>query len=135
MKYTRSSELGLVWAGTTSVRKAYEWDPATLIDGVGERDVHGVEAPLWSETIETRKGLDHLAFPRLLGVAEIGWSRCGRALVARLPKTSWRVRPSARRARRGFPPGARGAVGGAGQRRPVIEPRPVFSAASGHAPQ
>ena len=75
MKYTRSSELGLVWAGTTSVRKAYEWDPATLIDGVGERDVHGVEAPLWSETIETRKGLDHLAFPRLLGVAEIGWSR------------------------------------------------------------
>jgi hexosaminidase len=74
MKYTRSSELGLVWAGTTSVRKAYEWDPATLIDGVGERDVHGVEAPLWSETIETRKGLDHLAFPRLLGVAEIGWS-------------------------------------------------------------
>ena len=75
MKYTRSSELGLVWAGTTSVRKAYEWDPATLIDGVGERDVHGVEAPLWSETIERRKGLDHLAFPRLLGVAEIGWSR------------------------------------------------------------
>ena len=56
MKYTRSSELGLVWAGTTSVRKAYEWDPATLIDGVGERDVHGVEAPLWSETIETRNG-------------------------------------------------------------------------------
>jgi len=74
MKYTRSSELGLTWAGTTSVRAAYDWDPATLVDGVEERDVAGVEAPLWSETISTRAGLDHLAFPRLLGVAEIGWS-------------------------------------------------------------
>jgi hexosaminidase len=74
MKYARSSELGLSWAGTTSVRSAYDWDPATLVDGVGERDVAGVEAPLWSETISTRAGLDHLAFPRLLGVAEIGWS-------------------------------------------------------------
>jgi hexosaminidase len=74
MKYTRSAELGLTWAGTTSVRAAYDWDPATLVDGVGERDVVGVEAPLWSETISTRAGLDHLAFPRLLGVAEIGWS-------------------------------------------------------------
>jgi hexosaminidase len=74
MKYTRSSQLGLVWAGTTSVSAAYDWDPATLVDGVGERDIAGVEAPLWSETISTRAGLDHLAFPRLLGVAEIGWS-------------------------------------------------------------
>jgi len=74
MKYTRSSPLGLAWAGTTSVRAAYDWDPATLVDGVGERSVAGVEAPLWSETISTRAGLDHLAFPRLLGVAEIGWS-------------------------------------------------------------
>jgi hexosaminidase len=74
MKYTRASELGLSWAGTTSVRSAYDWEPATLVDGVGERDIAGVEAPLWSETISTRSGLDHLAFPRLLGVAEIGWS-------------------------------------------------------------
>ncbi len=74
MKYTRDSELGLQWAGTTSVRRAYDWDPATLIDGVSERDVVGVEAALWTETISTRAGLDHLAFPRLLGIAEIGWS-------------------------------------------------------------
>ena len=78
MKYARSSELGLEWAGTTSVRKAYDWDPATLIEGVSERDVAGIEAPLWSETISTRAGLDELAFPRLLGVAEIGWSPAGR---------------------------------------------------------
>jgi hexosaminidase len=74
MKYTRASSLGLSWAGTTSVRSAYDWEPAALVEGVGERDIVGVEAPLWSETISTRAGLDHLAFPRLLGVAEIGWS-------------------------------------------------------------
>jgi hexosaminidase len=76
-KYTPSTSLGLSWAGTTTVRDAYEWDPATQVEGVADRDVVGVEAPLWSETISTRAELDHLAFPRLLGQAEIGWSPAG----------------------------------------------------------
>ena len=78
MKYDRDSPLGLEWAGRTSVRKAYDWDPADVVEGIAERDVLGVEAPLWSETISTRAGLDWLAFPRLLGVAEAGWSPAGR---------------------------------------------------------
>jgi len=78
MKYDRDSPLGLEWAGTTGVRRAYDWDPAGVVDGISERDVLGVEAPLWSETIDTRAGLDWLAFPRLLGVAEAGWSPAGR---------------------------------------------------------
>ena len=78
MKYDRDSALGLEWAGPPSVRKAYDWDPAAVVDGIAQRDVLGVEAPLWSETIDTRAGLDWLAFPRLLGVAEAGWSPAGR---------------------------------------------------------
>jgi hexosaminidase len=74
MKYTPASALGLSWAGTTTVRDAYGWEPATLVDGVAERDLLGVEAALWSETIDDRAGLDQLAFPRLVGLAEIGWS-------------------------------------------------------------
>jgi hexosaminidase len=74
MKYTPRTPLGLVWAGTTTVRDAYEWDPATQVEGVSENDVVGVEAPLWSETISSRADLDTLAFPRLLGHAEIAWS-------------------------------------------------------------
>ena len=74
MKYAADTRLGLTWAGLTSVRDAYSWDPATQVPGVGERDILGVEAPLWSETIATRADLDSLAFPRLLGHAEIGWS-------------------------------------------------------------
>jgi hexosaminidase len=72
MKYEPGDRLGLVWAGTTSVRDAYEWDPAAA--GVPEERVLGVEAPLWTETAETRADLDFLAFPRLLGHAEIAWS-------------------------------------------------------------
>jgi hexosaminidase len=74
MKYASSYPLGLTWAGTTSVRDAYGWDPATQVDGIPEKSVLGVEAALWSETIDTRAGLDALAFPRLLGLAEIAWS-------------------------------------------------------------
>jgi hexosaminidase len=74
MKYTPSFPLGLSWAGTTSVQDAYTWDPATEVDGVTDKDVLGVEAPLWSETISSRADLDRLAFPRLLGIAEIAWS-------------------------------------------------------------
>jgi hexosaminidase len=77
MKYAPDTALGLEWAGPTSVRDAYSWDPAGTL---AEQDVLGVEAPLWSETTETTSELDFLAFPRLLGHAEIAWSpRSGRA--------------------------------------------------------
>jgi hexosaminidase len=74
MKYVASSPIGLTWAGYTSVRDAYTWDPATQAPGVRERDILGVEAPLWTETAVTRAEVDYLMFPRLLGHAEIAWS-------------------------------------------------------------
>jgi hexosaminidase len=74
MKYEPASPIGLTWAGTTSVRDAYAWDPATQVAGVSERNILGVEAPLWTETVVTRANLDYLVFPRLLGHAEIAWS-------------------------------------------------------------
>ncbi|MEV7968063.1 beta-N-acetylhexosaminidase [Sphaerisporangium sp. NPDC088356] len=74
MKYTARTRLGQDWAGHVEVRRAYEWDPAKLITGVGEKDVFGVEAPLWSESLRTTGDLDHMAYPRLPGIAEIGWS-------------------------------------------------------------
>jgi hexosaminidase len=74
MKYTPASPIGLTWAGMTSVRDAYAWDPATQAPGVRERDILGVEAPLWTETVDSRADLDYLVFPRLIGQAEIAWS-------------------------------------------------------------
>lgn len=74
MKYTPSTELGLNWAGNIEVRDAYEWDPASYLGGVGERDILGVEAPLWSETIRNITAAQYLAMPRLPAIAEVAWS-------------------------------------------------------------
>jgi hexosaminidase len=74
MKYDERTELGLDWAGYVEVRDAYDWDPATLLDGVGEDRVLGVEAELWSETLRTMADVELMAFPRLPGIAEVAWS-------------------------------------------------------------
>ncbi|MGW6458053.1 beta-N-acetylhexosaminidase [Streptomyces sp. NPDC055078] len=78
-KYTDVTRLGLKWAGLVEVDRAYDWDPATYLQdaGVPEDAVIGVEAPLWSETLTSSDELEYMAFPRLLGVAERGWSRGG----------------------------------------------------------
>jgi len=74
MKYDSLSPLGLKWAGYIDVKHGYDWDPATIVNGITEKDILGIEAPLWSETIEDFDDLSFLAFPRLLGYAEIGWA-------------------------------------------------------------
>ena len=33
-----------------------------------------MEAPLWSETLRTMQDIEFMTFPRLPGLAEIGWS-------------------------------------------------------------
>jgi hexosaminidase len=74
MKYRANTRLGLTWAGRIEVREAYAWDPATLLAGVTDAHVLGVEAPIWTETLENIRDVEFMAFPRLAGVAEVGWS-------------------------------------------------------------
>lgn len=74
MKYDASTPLGLSWAGYTSVQDSYEWDPATFAEGVPEESVLGPEAPLWSETLTDIDDVEYMAFPRMAGIAELGWS-------------------------------------------------------------
>lgn len=75
MKYDSLSPYGLTWAGLIPVDHGYRWDPGTLVEGLPEESILGLEAPLWSETISDLTGLEYLAFPRALGYAELGWSR------------------------------------------------------------
>lgn len=74
MKYTTTTELGLDWAGFTDVRTSYDWDPVAYFKGVSENAVLGVEAPLWSETIQNITAAEYLAVPRLPAIAEVGWT-------------------------------------------------------------
>ena len=67
--------LGLDWAkGPTTLDEAYLWDPAAVVPGIGEDELLGVEAPLWTETIGTLGEAEFMAFPRITAIAEIGWS-------------------------------------------------------------
>ncbi|MGA5649187.1 beta-N-acetylhexosaminidase [Streptomyces seoulensis] len=74
MKYTKDTPLGLDWAGLVEVRRSYDWDPGTYLAGAPASAVRGVEAPLWSETLKKSPDLEYMAFPRLPGAAELGWS-------------------------------------------------------------
>lgn len=74
MKYDKETKPGLAWAGYVPVRRSYDWDPGSYLPGVPESSVLGVEAPLWTETIATRNDWEFMAFPRVLSLAELGWS-------------------------------------------------------------
>ena len=78
MKYDSSSTLGLFWAGYISVKKAYDWDPRTLVPKLDSDQIVGLEAPLWTETIENFDDIAYMAFPRIIGHAEIGWSEASK---------------------------------------------------------
>ncbi|WP_420583035.1 beta-N-acetylhexosaminidase [Reichenbachiella sp.] len=74
MKYDSTSRIGYDWAALIEVDRAYNWDPDTVNATVPAELIYGVEAPLWTETVENMKDIEYLVFPRLPGYAEIGWS-------------------------------------------------------------
>lgn len=74
MKYDPDSPYGQHWAGHVDVRDSYDWDPARQVPGVDEAAIAGVEATIWTETLQTMREVEFMAFPRLPGIAEIGWS-------------------------------------------------------------
>jgi len=79
MKYDGSSPLGLDWAALISVKDSYDWEPGSYMDGLEESDILGIEAPLWAETLSTMKDIEYMAFPRLIGLAELAWSSKGQS--------------------------------------------------------
>ncbi|CAH0220234.1 beta-N-acetylhexosaminidase [Plantibacter cousiniae (nom. nud.)] len=75
MQYPDVATAGLTWAdGPTSVERSAVWEPTEIVEGVGEQDILGVEAPLWTETVADVQTLEFLVFPRVASIAEIGWS-------------------------------------------------------------
>lgn len=75
MKYAESNPWGNSWAGAVDVRTAYEWEPTKELAGVGDGEVLGVEAPLWTELVTSEDEIERMAFPRMQAIAEVGWSK------------------------------------------------------------
>ncbi|WP_431688524.1 family 20 glycosylhydrolase [Hahella sp. NBU794] len=90
-------EPGYYWAGFVDTRRVYEFTPmdvfkAAWVDRMGnpltddmwndrtrlaadKQDmILGVQGELWSENVKTEADLFYLALPKLLGLAERGWS-------------------------------------------------------------
>ncbi|MCC4907938.1 beta-N-acetylhexosaminidase [Microbacterium sp. cx-59] len=75
MKPDAQSALGLEWAnGPTSLEAAYSWEPTRVIARASDRDILGVEAALWTETLATEADIEAMVFPRIAAAAEIAWS-------------------------------------------------------------
>ncbi len=74
MQYDSTSRIGLHWAAYIEADDAYNWDPATRLPDVDPKQILGVEAPLWGETIVTLDDIEYLLFPRISAVAEVGWT-------------------------------------------------------------
>jgi hexosaminidase len=74
MQYDSTSRIGLHWAAYIEVDSAYLWDPGAMVPGISDANILGIEAPLWGETIRNIADIDYLTFPRLLALAEVGWT-------------------------------------------------------------
>ncbi|MFI1156124.1 beta-N-acetylhexosaminidase [Streptomyces sioyaensis] len=74
MKYDKNTPLGLSWAGYVDAKRSYDWDPGSYLKGAPAESILGVEAPMWTETLSNSAHIEYMAFPRLPGVAELGWS-------------------------------------------------------------
>ena len=74
MKYDSLTKIGLNWAAFIELDSAYIWSPDKFVEGIKRENIIGVESPLWSETVTNMKEIEYLAFPRIIGHAEIGWT-------------------------------------------------------------
>ena len=62
--------------GMTPLKKTYEYNP--YFDGLnseGEKNILGVETPIWTENVKNFDRMSYMCFPRLIAVAEAGWTR------------------------------------------------------------
>ncbi len=75
MQYDSLCPIGLHWAAYLEVDAAYDWNLETYVEGISRENIIGIEAPLWTETVETMDDIEFLVFPRLLGYAELAWSK------------------------------------------------------------
>lgn len=74
MKYDSTTKLGLMWAGLIEVDTGYIWSLSGRVKEITNDKILGIEAPLWTETISKMDEIEYMVFPRLPGVAEIGWT-------------------------------------------------------------
>lgn len=62
--------------GMTPLKKTYGLDPyLEKLSSTGRKGVMGVETPIWTEYVEDFGRMCYMCFPRMIAVAESGWTK------------------------------------------------------------
>ena len=72
-------KIGRKWSGKyASLKQVFDFKPATYTRGM-EKNGHvlGMQANLWTETVQTVRRMDFMLFPRLAALASAAWSKPG----------------------------------------------------------
>lgn len=56
------------------LEKVYSYNPRAGIDSAKASLIHGIQGNLWVEYIPTEELVEYMIYPRILAIAEIGWS-------------------------------------------------------------
>ncbi|MGF1764156.1 beta-N-acetylhexosaminidase [Aliivibrio kagoshimensis] len=73
---TSPEEHGVDWAGILPLEKVYHYQPMNELDADDPLRKHllGIQCALWCEVIDHQQRIEHMLFPRLLAIAEVGWT-------------------------------------------------------------
>ncbi len=66
--------LAIGW-GYNPAERIYDYDPTPLkLTEAQKKHIIGVEAPIWTEHMDTHRKVEYMLYPRLMALAEIAWT-------------------------------------------------------------
>lgn len=79
-------KVGRRWGGIVPIESTYHFPKDLKISKEHWKQVRGVQANLWTETMRTQARRNFMIWPRLVAVAEVGWTVEGRKDLADFKK-------------------------------------------------
>ena len=70
----KTLRLGLLGQALRVQKQPTIASPSSIFPDYNNETILGIESPLWTETVTTIDEIEYLAFPRIIGHAELGWS-------------------------------------------------------------
>lgn len=68
--------MGRKWGkGYSPLKDVYSFNLSALVDAPRQKQVQGLQANLWTETVPNANRMDYLVFPRIAALAEAAWTR------------------------------------------------------------
>jgi len=68
--------MGRKWGkGYSPLKDVYSYDVASLVSEKQQKQVQGLQANLWTETVANFNRMDYLVFPRIAALAEAAWTK------------------------------------------------------------